>query len=315
MGGYVPPDVIGNAHISTTTGKSPEWIMDRTGIAERRYAGCDVATSTLALHAVVDLLDRYPRALDGVSMILLATSTPDRSQPPTAAILQAKLGLSGIPAVDINSVCTGWLFGLHIAAAIVDARAGKILLVGADKYSGILDPADPTTVTLFGDGAGAAIIEPGADPDSGLLSLRIVTEGEFAELVTVRAGGAEFPTSPNPLDYRFRMQGREVRRFVLDRLPPLIEDACAEAGVSTADLAAVICHQANPRLLEDLADRMSLPPALLPMPGTHHGNAAAASVPLTLVAAQDAGMLVPGRPVALCAVGGGMSLAAGVYVP
>lgn len=315
MGGYVPPDVIGNSYISQTTGKSTQWITERTGIEERRYAGADVPTSTLALHAVVDMTRRYRDALEGVSMILLATSTPDRSQPPTAAILQAQLGLSGIPALDVNSVCTGFLFALRMAADTTHARPGKVLVVGADKYSGILNPADPTTMTLFGDGAGAVIVEPGTDPNSGLLSLLIATEGESAGLVTVRAGGSEFPTSPNPLDHRFRMQGKEVRKFVLDRLPPLLRDACAEAGVSQADLSAVVCHQANPRLLEDLAQTMNIPPALVPMPGTHHGNAAAASVPLTLVAAQDAGMLEPGRPVALCAVGGGMSLAAGVYVP
>lgn len=315
MGGYVPPDVISNAYVSKDTDKPPEWVTERTGIEERRFAGCEVPTSTLALHAVVDMMRRYPNSLDGVSMIMLATSTPDRPQPSTAAILQAKLDLSGIPALDINSVCTGWLFGLNIAAALTDARGWKVLLVGADKYSSILNPTDPTTMPLFGDGAGAVMIEPGTDPNSGLLSLETATEGKLAELVTVKAGGSEFPTSPNPLDHLFRMKGRQVREFVLDRLPLLLDDACAKARVSIADLSAVICHQANPRLLGDLAAKMGLSPELVPTPGRLHGNCAAASVPLTLVAAQDAGMLVPGRPVALCAVGGGMSLAAGVYVP
>jgi 3-oxoacyl-[acyl-carrier-protein] synthase-3 len=315
VGGYVPPDVISNQDLSQRCGKTASWIRDRTGIDERRWAAPGVPTSDLALYAVEDLARRAPAVLDGVSMILLATSTPDRPQPATAAILGRKLGLDGVPACDINSVCAGSLFALQIAAAMTDAGGGKILVVAADKYSDILEPTDPTTVTLFGDGAGAMIVEPGTDPTSGLLSMLTRTEGEFADLVTVRAGGSEFPTSAVALDFRFQMQGREVRRFVLDRLPPLLDAACEEAGISRADLHALIPHQANPRLLLDLAATMDISPDLIPLPGKQHGNCAAASVPLTLLAADKAGMLKPGRPVALCAVGGGMSLAAGIYVP
>lgn len=311
----MPPRVVTNHEISQMCGKTATWITDRTGIHERRWADPGVPTSDLALYAVEDLARRTPSALDGVSTIILATSTPDRPQPATAAILGRKLGLSGIPAFDINAVCAGWAFALNTAAAMVEARGGKILVVAADKYSDILNPDDPTTVTLFGDGAGAALVEPGTDPNSGLLSLLTATEGEFADFVTVPAGGSESPRSAFDLDFKFQMKGREVRQFVFDRLPALLEDACAEAGVALSDLGAVICHQANPRLLSDLAAALDIDPALIPMPGVRQGNCGAASLPLTFLAAEKAGMLSPGRPVAFGAVGGGMSLAAGIYVP
>jgi 3-oxoacyl-(acyl-carrier-protein) synthase III len=315
MGGFVPPMVVDNARIAKWTGRSAAWIKERTGIQERRYAPADVPTSGLAHSAVNDMTKRFPGALNGVSTIIFATSTPDRPQPPTATILQGMIGLSGVPAFDVNAVCAGWLFGLRIAAAFAYTQPGKVLLIAADKYSPILDRDDPTTVSLFGDGAGAAVIEFGGEPGSGLRSLVLASNGEHADLVTVLAGGSELPASDNPKDYLFRMRGREVKSFVLDRLPSLLRYACSEADVRLSDLGAIICHQANVRLLELVAKELGVDASLMPLTAPQYGNTGAASLPLTLLAAHDAGLLVQGRPVALCAVGGGMSIGAGVYVP
>lgn len=315
MGGYVPADVIDNAQIADWTGKTPAWVEERTGINERRYAPADTPVSALAYRAVTDMTTRFPGALDGVSTIILATSTPDRPQPPTALRLQHMLGLSGVPAFDLNAVCAGWIFGLRVAAAMAETQSGKVLLVGADKYSVIVDRTDPKTVSLFGDGAGATVIESGGNKGSGLRSLALTSHGEYADLVTVMAGGSECPTSADPDQYLFRMRGREVKQYILERLPSLLLQACSLAGVCLDDLGAFICHQPNTRFLEELARRLGIDPALMPLTVPRYGSTAAASLPLTLVAAHDAGLLVPGRPVALCGMGGGMGLAAGIYVP
>jgi 3-oxoacyl-(acyl-carrier-protein) synthase III len=229
--------------------------------------------------------------------------------------LQHLIGLSGVPAFDVNAVCAGWLFGMKIAASLVETQRGKVLLVAADKYSGILNRRDPTTVSLFGDGAGATVVEFNDDPGSGLQSLELATAGEYDDWVMVEAGGSGLSTSPDPADYQFQMNGKQVRSFVLSRLPSLMRYACARAGIGIADLGAVVCHQANVRLLEDIAKEMGIHPSLMPLTAPLFGNTGVSSLPLTLVAAQDTGKLVPGRPVALCGVGGGMSLGAGVYVP
>jgi 3-oxoacyl-[acyl-carrier-protein] synthase-3 len=315
FGGFVPPTVIDNKKVAAWTGKSAAWIQDRTGILERRYASADTPTSALAYHAVMDLTARFPGALDDVATILVATSTPDRPQPPTAARLQSMLNLSGIPAYDLNAVCAGWLYGLRVAEALTKTQPGNVLLVGADKYSTILNKKDPTTATLFGDGAGATVIARGDKPGAGLLSLLLATHGEYADLVTVPAGGSENPSPYDPRESLFRMQGRDVKEYVLKHLPATLSDACSAAGVGLADLGAIISHQANVRLLQELADRLGVDPARVPLTAPRWGNTAAASLPLTLLAAYDSGLLVPGRPVGLCAVGGGLSVAAGIYVP
>lgn len=315
MGGYVPPDEIGNAQIARQIGKSPAWILDRTGIETRHYAAPDVPTSVLAQHAVEDMARRFPGALQGVSAIIVATSTPDRPQPATAARLQPLIGLSGVPASDLNAVCAGWAFALKQAAALVATEGGKVLVVGADEYSRIVGETNPKTVPIFGDGAGVVTVEWSDEDGTGLLSLELATHGELSNLVTVPAGGSECPVSNDPDQYLFQMLGWEVKRYVLDRLPALLFRACAKARVRLDQIGAFICHQANVRLLEALAKEIGVDFSLFPLTAPLYGNTGAASLPLTLVAAHDAGLLVPGRPVAFGGMGGGMGLAAGIYVP
>lgn len=314
VGSYVPDTVIDNDQISAWTGKDADWIRGRTGIGERRYADRDSPTSDLAYRAVIDLRENHPGALDGVSRIILATSTGDRPQPPTSAYLQARLKLPGVACCDINSVCTGFLSGLDFAEGLA-LRGEKVLLVAADKYSGIMNRSDPKTVSLFGDGAGAAIIEQGTDPAAGLRSLVLATHGERSDLVTVPAGGSETPRSADPDQYTFQMQGKEVKEYALSELPPVLERACELAGIDLRDIAVFLAHQANTRLLETIAKGLDVSTSLWPMTAPRYGNTGAASLPLTLTTAQREGWLTPGRPVALLAVGGGMSVGAGIYIP
>jgi acetoacetyl-CoA synthase len=315
MGGYVPEKEIGNDKIVDWTGSSEDWITKKTGIDTRRYADADTPTSALALRAVERLRQEHPGALETVSMILFATSTPDRPQPPTAAILQAALGLDGVPALDINSVCAGFPFGLQLAASHVERGNGHVLLVAADKYSGILDRTNRQTVSLLGDGAAAALIEPSDDAESGLRSLILETHGKHADYVTVPAGGSELRDSPDWRDFTFQMKGSAVKEYFLTHGPRLLARACAAAGLKLDEIATVIPHQGNVRLLEAFADAVGVERERVCVTADRWGNTGAASLPLTMLDARQKGRLTPGRPVALVAVGGGMSLAAGIYVP
>jgi len=315
VGSYVPDGTINNAQIEEWTGREAGWIKHRTGIEQRHWAEAEVPTSGLAYLAVLDMLNRSHGALRGVSAIILATSTPDQPQPAAASHLQRRLGLSGVPAFDLNAVCAGWPFALRVAEGLLRTQPGKVLLVAADKYSPILNRADPTTVSLFGDGAAATLIELGSDPRTGLLSLELATHGEFADMVTVPAGGSAHPTSTDPGQYLFQMKGKEVRKYVVENLPTVLYRACEKARVGIEQIGAFICHQANVRLLEELANLLDVDPSLFVLTAPENGNIGAASLPFTFAAAHKGGLLVPGRPVALCGVGGGMGLAAGIYVP
>jgi 3-oxoacyl-(acyl-carrier-protein) synthase III len=311
IGAYVPSIVIDNESIAAWSGASPEWIKSRTGIDTRRYAPADMPTSALAHAAVEDLVRRHPTGLDGVTSIIVATSTPDRPQPPTAATLQRLLGLDGVAAFDLNAVCCGFLFGLKVAAGLLrDADATeRVLLVGADEYSTIMDRRDKRTVSLFGDGAGAVVL--GAVPESyGLRAIELATDGKLESLVHVPGGGSLLPLDADRLaagGQFFRMDGHPVRDYVLDGLPRSIHAACQAAGVALGDVRTCVFHQANVRVLEEVAKRLDIAPSRVVLTAHEYGNTAAASIPITLVRAQDEGSLTPGDDILLAGVGGGMS--------
>jgi len=297
---YLPDRVIDNGFVARWTGKPESWIEARTGIVERRYAVDGTTTSDLAHRAVDDLLDRVPGALTGLTAIVLATSTPDQPQPATAALLQDRLGIPAVPAFDLNSVCAGFLFALTVGAALgsTGAGTGRVLVVGADIYSTIMDRKDPTTVTLF-----------------GLHAQRLVTHGQLRDLVEVSAGGTRQPLDHVARDqglHLFRMQGHAVRRYVLDVLPDLVHGVLGEAGMSLDSIDRVILHQANPRLLEALAADLGIDIDRVTLTAPRFGNTGAASVPITLRAADQAKPLQRGERILFAAVGGGMSAGAAV---
>jgi len=313
---YLPDRVIDNCLVARWTGKPESWIEARTGIVERRDAVDGTTTSDLAHRAVDDLLDRVPGALTGLTAIVLATSTPDQPQPATAALLQDRLGIPAVPAFDLNSVCAGFLFALTVGAALgsTGAGTGRVLVVGADIYSTIMDRKDPTTVTLFGDGAGAVLLGPVPD-GFGLHAQRLVTHGQLRDLVEVSAGGTRQPLDHVARDqglHLFRMQGHAVRRYVLDVLPDLVHGVLGEAGMSLDSIDRVILHQANPRLLEALAADLGIDIDRVTLTAPRFGNTGAASVPITLRAADQAKPLQRGERILFAAVGGGMSAGAAV---
>lgn len=316
FGAHAPADVIDNEVIGSWTGASPEWIEERTGILRRRYARPETRTSDLAHLAVLDLLRARPTAVDEADALIVATSTPDQPQPATAAILQDRIGRTGIPAFDLNAVCSGFLFGLEVATALVERVAGPrtVLLVAADKYSSIMDRRDRRTVSLFGDGAGAVLV--GRVPEGyGVHAVRTVTHGQLRELVEVVGGGTRRPLDPEAFaagEHLFRMQGRQVKAYALETLPPLIDDVLGSSGMTLSDVDRFVFHQANPRLLESLVKSMGIDLGRVEFTAPDFGNTGSASILITLRAAHENRLVVRGERILFAAVGGGMTAGAAV---
>ncbi|MGW2964722.1 3-oxoacyl-ACP synthase III family protein [Streptomyces sp. NPDC001220] len=317
LGGHVPPLVIDNAQVAEWTGAEENWIVERTGILERRYREPGTVTSDLALHAAREALGALPEAVARLGVMVVATSTPDQPQPSTGAILQNKLGLSGVPAFDVNAVCSGFLYALAVADSMLSARlAGEggdhALVVGADMYSSLMNRSDRRTVSLFGDGAGAVLLGPVPD-GYGVLGWRLVAHGEHRELVEVPAGGTRTPLdarSREAGEHLFRMRGREVRDYALGVLPKVVGEALDSAGIRLADVDRFILHQANTRLVEACTRELGVDPDRVPLTAPQFGNTATASIPLTLRAENELRPFRRGERLVLAGVGGGMTAGA-----
>nr|ADE34503.1 SsfN [Streptomyces sp. SF2575] len=286
--------------------------MERTGILNRRYAGPGVTTSELAAHAVRDLLSRSTRTLEEVGLTVLATSTPDQPQPSTAVRMQNLLGLRSTPAFDVNAVCSGFVYALSIADAMLARDGGTALVVGADMYSSVMDRSDRRTVSLFGDGAAAMLL--GEVPDGyGIHATSLLADGDSSELVEVTAGGTREAADEAAREagrHYFRMQGRAVRDYALHSIPKVIGDVLGSAGVSADDVDRFIVHQGNARLVESVADLLGVEMARVPLSAPLYGNTGAAALPLTLHHSHRERPLERGERILFAAVGGGMTAGA-----
>jgi 3-oxoacyl-[acyl-carrier-protein] synthase-3 len=320
IGAHVPSRVVDNATISGWTGALDGWVEERTGILTRRYAEAGTVTSDLAAAAVADLFAAHPRAREAIDVVVLATSTPDQPQPATAAILQQKLGLSPVPAFDVNAVCSGFVYAIAVTVALLGSGPGAIgrsgLVVGADMYSTIMNRTDRRTVSLFGDGAGTLLLAPVPD-GYGFLATRLATHGDYRELVEVIAGGTREPADERARTagrHLFQMDGRAVREYALRNVPKVIDETLAVAGMDAHDLDRVIMHQGNPRLVEQLAGELGVGMDRVPLTAPEYGNTGAASIPITMLAAHRRRPFERGERVLLAAVGGGMTVGASVLV-
>ncbi|MGW7530469.1 3-oxoacyl-ACP synthase III family protein [Streptomyces sp. NPDC054783] len=317
LGGHVPPLVIDNAQVAEWTGSDENWIVERTGILERRYREPGTTTSDLALHAAREALAVRPEAEGRLGLIVVATSTPDQPQPSTGAILQDKLGLSDTPAFDVNAVCSGFLYALAVADSMLSARLTEqggdyALVVGTDMYSTLMNRTDRRTVSLFGDGAGAVLLGP-VPEGYGVLGWRLVTHGEHRDLVEVPAGGTRTPLDAQAREageHLFRMQGREVREYALRVLPKVVGEALDSAGIRLEEVDRFILHQANTRLVEACCRELGVDPDRVPLTAPHFGNTATASIPLTLLAEHERRPFRRGERLVLAGVGGGMTAGA-----
>jgi 3-oxoacyl-(acyl-carrier-protein) synthase III len=316
IGGHVPDRIIGNDTVAQWAGVSKEWIVERTGIHERRYADSGTATSDLAVRAVKEILAENPAAADLTDALILATSTPDVSQPATAAIVHGKLGLRPIPAFDVSAVCSGFLYAMTVADGLRSTVPGTdhVLVIGADMFSTLMDRADRRTVSLFGDGAGAVLLGPVPD-GYGMLAVRMITEGQLHGLVGIAAGGTALPLDEKARESKqhlLHMDGRAIRQYVQTTMPKIVNQVLDDAGLCPADIDRFVFHQANARILEAFADDAGIERSRMVMTAPFFGNTAAGSIPLTLRATALDRPLRRGEHILMASIGGGMTAAAAV---
>ncbi|MFK3983756.1 3-oxoacyl-ACP synthase III family protein [Micromonospora sp. NPDC050397] len=311
-GSYVPDQVVTGADVAGPAGVTEEWIERKTQILARRYAAPHEATSDLAAAAARRTLDQAGLSAGAVRYLIVSTSTPDSPQPPTSYIVQEALAAHGAVCFDINVVCSGFVYGLALARALVAQEPGAYaLVVAADVYSRILDVTDRKTVVLLGDGAGAALV--GAVPSGGFLDLELSSHGSARELIRVEAGGSRLPTTYETVEnggHFFRMKGRGVRDFVMENVPGAVRTLVERAGHQLADVDHFVPHQANGVLLSELVTRAGLDHAHTHRTLERYGNTGSASVALALDDAHRNGHLDAGDLVLLAGFGGGMSLGA-----
>lgn len=311
----VPDQVVTNADLEKRIDTSDEWIRTRTGIRERRVVGPNEYTSTLATRAGREALERAGVNPAEIDLVILATCTPDRPFPATACTVQSNLGLRNAGAFDLGAACSGFVYGISVATGMI--RSGmhrKVLLVAADIFTHYINWNDRNTCILFGDGAGAVVLEA-TDQPYGLLSSVMGAWGEGEDLMAVEAGGTRLPATPETLDkgqqYVY-MQGREIFKHAVRGMGDSSLQVISEAGLSPDQIELIIPHQANIRIIEATAKRLDLSMDRVFVNLDRYGNTSAASVPIALYEAVSSGRLQQGSHVLLTSFGGGLTWASGV---
>lgn len=310
-GSYLPDRVVTNAEVAEKVGVTPEWIEQRTQIRERRYAAPREATSDLAVYAAKLALEQAGLPVNRIDYVIVSTSTPDSPQPPTAALVQKELGASRAGCFDINVVCSGFPYGIGLAAALHSLNPGThALVIGADLYSRILNFDDRATSVLLGDGAGAAVVGP-VPLGYGVISCGLHTRGDVHEYIRVDAGGSRIQTSHETVDsggHYFTMQGRNVSSFVLDEVPSALVGLLGNAGIEADQVSHFVPHQPNGNLLDNLVTKAGLDHVTTHRTLQRYGNVGSASVPVTLDTGNRAGAFADGDLLLLAGFGGGMSI-------
>ena len=307
-GSYLPPRRLTNADLAAelaTQGveTSDDWIVERTGIRARHFAAPDVAASDLALVASRNALEAAGVAATDIDLIIVATSTPDMVFPSTATILQHKLGAAGCAAFDIQAVCSGFIYALSLADSMIQTgAASKALIVGAEVFSRILDFKDRTTCVLFGDGAGAVVLQASDRP--GILASELHADGKHVGILCVpgNVSGGQIIGEPT-----LKMDGQAVFKLAVGVLADVARSVLAKAGKTEADIDWLIPHQANIRIMQSTAKKLKLPDAKVIVTVDQHGNTYAASIPLALDAGVRDGRIKRGQTLLLEGVGGGFT--------
>jgi 3-oxoacyl-[acyl-carrier-protein] synthase-3 len=306
VGGWVPPDIVTNLQLEQELDTTAEWIRRRTGVLRRHVAGDGTATSELAVEAG----QRALKSAGGgaVDALILATTTPDRPCPATAPEVASRLDLGPIAAYDIAAVCTGFVYALANAAGLIAAGiAERILVIGAEVFTSIVDPGDRSARALFGDGAGAVVLRAGDPGELGAIgSFVLGSDGRGADLITVPAGGSRLPDGDGSQRY-FTMQGQTVYRQAVDTMTSVSQRALGLADWPAGTLDWLVCHQANQRILLAVAARLGLPAERCFSNIGEVGNTAAASIPLALAHGGQSGAFRPGDRMLLTAFGGGLT--------
>ena len=307
-GSYLPPRRVTNADLVAELAQSgiqtsDEWIVERTGIRARHFAAPDVTSGDLGLEAARKALEAAGCEPQDIDLIIVATSTPDMVFPSVACILQNKLGANGCPAFDVQAVCSGFVYALTVADAMIQTGAAKrALVVGAEVFSRILDFKDRTTCVLFGDGAGAVVLEASDTP--GILASDLHADGQYVGILCVPGNVSGGEVLGDPL---LKMDGQAVFKLAVGVLEKAARATLAKANLTDADIDWLIPHQANIRIMQSTAKKLHLPQEKVVVTVHEHGNTSAASIPLALDHGVRAGQVKPGQTVLLEGVGGGFT--------
>lgn len=306
-GSYLPEKMVTNEELAERVDTSDEWIVERTGINRRHVAAEGELTSDLAVAASERALESAGIEGSDLDLIVLATATPDETFPATATTVQARLGMIGGAAFDVQAVCTGFIYAISVADNFIKAgQAERVLVVGAETFSRILDWEDRATCVLFGDGAGALVLEAqngnGANTDRGILTTHLRSDGRYHDMLYVDGG----PSSTQTAGF-LRMRGREVFRHAVTNLAETVGEAVSAAGLELQDIDWVVPHQANKRIIDGTARKLGLTGDKVILTVDRHANTSAASVPLALVDGIEAGKIKPNDIVLLEAMGGGFT--------
>lgn len=310
---YVPERILTNAELAKSLDTSDEWIVTRTGIRERRIGAPGETTATMGAEAVRRLMARRGVAPDDIDALIVATVTPDMLFPATACLIQDQLKLGRAWGFDLSAACSGFLYALTTGAQLVATGAHqRVIVVGADLMSSIIDPLDRTTAVLFGDGAGAVLLEP-AEPDYGILDFHHRVDGSGRNDLLMPAGGSLLPPSAATVAARqhfLKQNGKVVFKFAVSQMVGSVQSVLARHGLTAADVALVVPHQANQRILDAVAERLCLPHERVASVLARYGNTTGATLPLALDDALAQGKIKRGDLVVFTAVGAGFTAGA-----
>lgn len=311
LGTYVPPRILTNSDLEKMVETTSEWILERTGICERHLVDKGVAASDLAVEAVKDLVARHGVDISDVSAIVVGTVTPDMMYPSTACLVQHKLDLPHAWGFDLSAGCSGFLYALTAGAQMIQAGTHKkVLVIGADVNSSMIDYTDRATCIIFGDGAGAVLLEPCEDGEEGIIDFVHQIEGVGGQYLNMPGGGSLNPASHETVDKKMHVvhqDGQQVFKYAVKKMAEMTERVLRKNNLTGADVDCFIAHQANKRIISATADRLKMPADKVIINIDRYGNTTAGTIPLAMKTAIEDGKLKKGDTLLLAAVGAGFT--------
>jgi 3-oxoacyl-[acyl-carrier-protein] synthase-3 len=311
LGTYVPPRVLSNADLEKMVDTTNEWIMSRVGIRERHIAGKGVAASDLAVEAVKNLVASHPMDLQEVDLIVVGTVTPDMMYPSTACLVQHKLGIANTWGFDVSAGCSGFLYAFNTGVKFVESgRYKKVLVIGSDVNSSMTDYTDRAVCIIFGDGAGAVLLEPAEDGDAGVIDHVAQIEGAGGQFLYMPGGGSLNPATHETVDQKMHyihQDGKNVFKYAVKKMAEMTERILARNNMTGKDVDCFIAHQANLRIITATAERLGMPMEKVIVNIDRYGNTTAGTIPIAMQTALEEGKLKKGDMVLLAAVGAGFT--------
>jgi 3-oxoacyl-[acyl-carrier-protein] synthase III len=311
LGAYVPPRVLTNQDLEKMIETTNEWILDRTGIRERHLADKGVAASDLAVQAVKNLQQKFPLDLQTVDLIVVGTVTPDMMYPSTACLVQHKLGIQRTWGFDVSAGCSGFIYALNTGAEFIESgRYKKVLVIGSDVNSSMTDYTDRAVCIIFGDGAGAVLLEPAEEGEDGIIDMVAQVEGVGGQYLNMPGGGSLNPASHETVDRKMHyihQDGQQVFKYAVKKMAEMTERVLERNGLTGKDVDCFIAHQANKRIIVATADRLKMPMDKVVINIDRYGNTTAGTIPLAMHTAVEEGKLKKGDLVLLAAVGAGFT--------